>query len=138
MNGSQNFVLFIGRLLMGALFVVAGVRKAFYAYAGTITYMANNGVPMAEPLLIATIIVEIGGGLALILGWKTRSIATVLAIFVAIITPIFHGFWKFPDAQWVGQLNHFLKNLAVIGGLLYMAALGAGGMSLDGERRGRR
>jgi putative oxidoreductase len=98
--------------------------------------MTKNGVPMAEPLLVLTLVLEIVGGLVLILGWNTRWVATALAIFVAIITPIFHGFWNFPPEQYVNQLNHFLKNGAVLGGLLYIAAFGAGAMSVDG--RGRR
>lgn len=135
MSSSQSFVLFIGRALMGILFLVAGVRKAF-AFTGSAAYMSKNGVPMAEPLLVLALFLEIVGGLALIVGWNVRWVATALAIFVIVVTPIFHGFWNFPPEQYVLQLNMFLKNLAVIGGLFYIAAFGAGGMSIDG--RGRR
>lgn len=135
MSAGQSFVLFIGRALMGILFLVAGIRKSM-AFAGSAAYMTKNGVPMAEPLLILALFLEIVGGLVLILGWNTRWVAAALAVFVVVITPIFHGFWNFPADQYVGQLNLFLKNLAVIGGLLYIASFGAGGMSIDG--RGRR
>ncbi len=130
MNRPPSTVLLLGRLLVGALFLVAGLRKAM-SIAPTAGYMAKNGVPMAEVLVYGAVLLEILGGLALILGWKTRAVAWVLAIFVIVITPIFHGFWTFPPEQFVGKLNHFLKNLAVIGGLFYIASLGAGSISLD-------
>ena len=130
MNRPPSTVLLLGRLLVGALFLVAGLRKAM-SIAPTAGHMAKNGVPMAEVLVYGAVLLEILGGLALILGWKTRAVAWVLAIFVIVITPIFHGFWTFPPEQFVGQLNHFLKNLAVIGGLFYIASLGAGSISLD-------
>lgn len=130
MNSNPSGVLLIGRILMGLIFVVAGTRKAM-AVAGTVSYMAKNGVPMADVLVYGAILVEVLGGLALILGWKTRPVAWILAIFVLVITPIFHAFWTFPPEQYAGQLNHFFKNLAIIGGLLYVASFGPGSMSAD-------
>ena len=130
MNSNQSLALLVGRVLMGLLFLVAGIRKAM-AIAGTAGYMAKFGVPMAEVLVYATIALEILGGLALIIGWKTKPVAWVLALFIVVITPIFHGFWSYPPEQYVGQLNNFLKNLAIIGGLVYAAVFGAGSMSAD-------
>lgn len=130
MNSNASGLLLIGRILMGALFLVAGLRKSM-AIAGTAAYMAKNGVPMADVLVYGAVALEILGGLALILGWKTKPVAWILGIFVLVITPIFHAFWTFPPEQYVGQLNHFLKNLAIVGGLAYIAAFGAGAMSAD-------
>ena len=131
MNQSrQDKLQLLGRLLFGVLFIVAGVRKSM-AFAGSAAYMAKNGVPMAEELLVLTLILEIGGGLLLVLGWHTRLIAAVLALFVVVVTPIFHGFWTFEPALMANQLNHFIKNCAVVGGLLYVWAHGAGGISMD-------
>jgi putative oxidoreductase len=128
---TQNFLQLLGRVLLSAIFIVAGIRKAL-AFSGTVAYMTKNGVPFTEPLAVAAIVLEIGGGLILLLGWKTREIAIILAIFVAVITPIFHAFWTFEAALFPNQLNHFLKNLCVIGGLLYAAVSGPGKYSIDG------
>lgn len=130
LDSTQGTALLVGRILMAALFIVSGVRKAM-AFNASVAYMMKNGVPMAEFLLVLTLVLEIGGGLLLALGWKTRWISLVLAIFVAVITPIFHGFWAFDGAQFAAQLNNFLKNIAIVGGLLYFAVFGAGRLSLD-------
>ncbi len=135
MTSTQSMMLLLGRIMMATLFIVAGIRKALVFSAST-AYMAKNGVPMPEPLLVLTLTLEIGGGLLLILGWKTRWIASALAIFVLIITPIFHAFWTFEGAQYAAQLNNLLKNVAVIGGLIYFIVFGPGAMSVD-ERNGR-
>lgn len=133
MNPStQNFLMLLGRIAMSVIFIVAGIRKAM-AVAGTVAYMQKNGVPFAEFLAYCTIVLEIGGGLALLLGWKLRSVAAALAIFVLVITPIFHAFWTFEPAQYANQLNHFMKNLALAGGLIYMLVGGAGAYSIDGK-----
>ena len=130
---NQSKVMLVGRILMGLLFVVAAWSKTG-RFEGTVGYMAKNGVPMAELGLYAALALEYIGGALLILGWKTRWTALILAIFVAVITPIFHGFWAFEPAQMTGQLNHFLKNIAIVGGLLYFFVHGAGSMSVDGDK----
>jgi putative oxidoreductase len=130
---AQSWMLLAGRLLMAALFIVAGVRKAL-AFGASAAYMTKNGIPMSDALLVVALIIEIGGGLLLILGWKTRIVATALFVFVVVLTPIFHAYWTFEPAQMVAQLNNFLKNLGLMGGLLYMMVLGAGALSLD-ERK---
>ena len=130
---NQAKVMLVGRILMGLLFVVAAWSKSG-RFDGSVAYMAKNGVPMAELMLYAALILEFVGGALLILGWKTRWTAIILAIFVAVITPIFHGFWAFEPAQMTGQLNHFLKNISIVGGLLYIFAFGAGSKSIDGDK----
>ncbi|MSQ21029.1 MAG: DoxX family protein [Betaproteobacteria bacterium] len=133
-ESTQNFLQLLGRVLLSVIFIVAGIRKAL-SFAASVAYMAKNGVPLTEPLAVAAIALEIGGGLMLLFGWKTRYIAIVLAIFVAVITPIFHAFWTFEAAALPNQLNHFLKNLCVIGGMLYVAVSGPGKYSIDGNRK---
>jgi len=131
---TRDFLQLLGRILLSVIFLVAGIRKAL-SYAGTVAYMTKFGVPFTEPLAVAAIALEILGGLVLLIGWKTRSVAVLLAIFVAIVTPIFHAFWTVDAAGFANQLNHFLKNLCVIGGLLYVVAGGAGKFSVDGADR---
>ncbi len=135
-QSTQNFLQLLGRICLALIFIVAGIRKAL-AFTATVAYMAKFGVPFTEPLAVAAIALEILGGLALLLGWKTRSVAAMLAIFVVIITPIFHAFWTHEAATFGNQLNHFLKNVALIGGLLYVFVGGAGAYGLDGSDRRR-
>ncbi|MFM9884782.1 MAG: DoxX family protein [Burkholderiales bacterium] len=131
---TQNFLQLLGRIMLSLIFIVAGIRKAM-AFTGTVAYMTKFGVPFTEPLAVAAIALEILGGLALLLGWKTRSIAAILAIFVVVITPIFHAFWTVDAAAFGNQLNHFLKNACIVGGLLYVVAFGAGTYSIEGGDR---
>lgn len=127
---NQALVLLIGRLAMATIFIVVGIRKSM-GFAASVAYMTKNGVPIAEVLLPIWLAMEIGGGILLIIGWKVKWVALMYAISMIVITPIFHGFWSFDAAQFGNQLNHFMKNLAMFGGLLYMWVLGAGAYSVD-------
>jgi putative oxidoreductase len=119
-----------GRLLIATIFLVSGVRKAL-TYAGTVGYFTKLGFPVPEAFAVIAIVIEIGGALALIIGWRTRWIAWLMILFVAIATAMAHRFWEFDAAQFNNQLNHFLKNIALIGGLLFVAAFGPGRASID-------
>jgi putative oxidoreductase len=119
----------LGRLLIGALFIVSGIRK-YLAFGGSLAYMQGKGFPVNEIagypvvqlLLIGTIALEVVGGLMLITGIGARFAAIVLALFTLAAGVIFHNFWTIDDpAQFGNQLNHFLKNIAIVGGLLFVA-----------------
>jgi putative oxidoreductase len=84
-------------------------------------------------MAVLAILIEIGGAALLILGWQTRRISWLLILFVVIATAMAHRFWEFDAAQYANQMNHFLKNAAIVGGLLYVAVLGAGALSMDGK-----
>ena len=117
----------IGRVLMAAIFVLSGFGK-LAAPAATIGYIQAMGLPMAGAGLVAAIVVELGGGLLLALGYKTRLVALALAAFSVVTGLIFH--------HAVGDQNqmiHLLKNFAMAGGLLQVAAFGAGAYSLDAK-----
>ncbi|MGD2111977.1 MAG: DoxX family protein [Gammaproteobacteria bacterium] len=117
-----------GRLLLSALFILAGIHK-LGAWAGTQGYMESMSVPGALlPLVIA---LEIGGGLALLLGWRTRISAFLLAGFCGLSALLFHA-----DLADPLQSILFMKNLAVAGGLLTLLASGAGAWSVDAWQRG--
>ncbi len=120
----------IARILLAVLFLVSGIR-ALGAVAGTSGYIARLGVPMPEVATWMVIAVEIVGAILLIVGWQTRLAAWGLAAFVIVATYLAHQFWAVDPSQYVNQLNHFLKNLAVIGGLLLVAAYGPGRLALD-------
>jgi putative oxidoreductase len=129
---AQSQMLLIGRILLGLLFLVAGIRKIMF-YSGSVAYFTKLGFPAPEIMGVLAILIEVGGGALLLLGWQTRRISWLLVLFVAIATVMAHRFWEFDAAQYANQMNHFLKNVAIIGGLLYVAVLGAGGLSMDGR-----
>ena len=112
-----------GRVLLAALFLISGLGK-IGAYAGTAAYMSALGVPRALlPVVIAT---EVLGAIAIIVGWKTRITAFLLAGFTLLSALLFHN--NFADQI---QMIMFLKNVAIAGGFLLLVAYGAGDLSLD-------
>jgi putative oxidoreductase len=127
--GNAN-VLLAGRALMSAVFLVAGVRKILF-WGGQVGYFTKLGFPAPEFFTVVAIVVEIGAGLALLAGWKAKYAAWLLALFVLVATFMAHRFWEFDAAQAANQMNHFLKNLAIIGGLLFVAAFGPGRLAVD-------
>lgn len=132
LNAFQNPLSLIGRLLLALLFIPAGLSK-ISGFEGTVGYIASVGLPLPTLAAVGTIALEIGAGLMLALGWKTRWAALALAAFTLLATVIFHNFWAMPaDKAFVQQLM-FFKNIAVVGGLLVVAAFGAGRLSLDGR-----
>lgn len=126
----QNAGLFAGRVLLAQIFIVSGVRK-IANFSGTATYMANAGLPFVDVLLVLTIAIEVLGGLLLVLGWKTRWAAALIFVFLIPVTLVFHGFWAVPAAQVATQQIHFMKNLAIMGGMLLLAAYGPGDWALE-------
>ena len=126
----ESLAAFLGRIFLALIFVVSGVGK-ITGYAGTASYMASRGLPMVEVLLPLTIAVELGGGLMLALGWKTRWAAAALFLFLVPTTVIFHQFWGIDPKLVQMQKIHFLKNVAIMGGMLMVLAIGAGAWSVD-------
>jgi putative oxidoreductase len=116
----------VARVLMAQIFLLAGLQK-IAGYAGTQGYMESMGVPGA--LLPLVILTEVGGGIALIVGWRTRWAAAALALFTLLTAAIFHT--NFSDGT---QMIMFMKNLSIAGGLLFIAAHGAGAYALDTRR----
>ncbi len=122
---SKNVISLIARILLSAIFVWSGVNKVLDP-AGTQQYMAAKGIPLVGLLYLATVVVEVGGGLSVLLGYKARWGAIALALFLIPATLIFHT--NFADQM---QQIAFMKNLALIGGLLMIVQYGAGRISLD-------
>ena len=130
MNKFQPWGLLLGRLMLAYIFVMSGYGK-IGGFAGTAKYMASKAMPMIEPLLVATIVVELVAGLMLVVGWKARWAAWALFLFIIPTTLIFHAYWAVPPEQAYGQMIQFQKNLAIMGGMLYVALMGPGRLSLD-------
>ena len=128
----QNPLALASRLLLAALFLPAGIGK-ITGFAGTVGYISSVGLPM--PTVAAA--VEVLGALALIFGFGTRLAALALAIFTLVASFFFHAYWSLPADQQMMQQLMFFKNVGVTGGLLALAAFGAGGWSVDGRSAGR-
>jgi putative oxidoreductase len=118
---TSNTLFNIGRALLGALFLISGIGKIF-GFAGVAGWMASSGLPFASLLLVLTIAIEVIGGLLLVIGWQSRWAALALAVFLVPVTAIFHGFWSADDAHFQEQLTAFLKNAAILGGMLLVFA----------------
>jgi len=133
MNAMQNPLTLVGRIMLAVLFLPAGLSK-IGSFAGTAGYIASKGLPLPEVGAAIAIAVEVLGGLALILGFGTRWAALILAIFTVVAGVIFHNFWASPADQQMVQQIMFMKNIAVAGGLLLLAAWGPGSISVDAKR----
>ena len=129
----QNSSSLVGRLLLALLFLPAGLMK-IGGFAGTVGYIGSMGLPLPQLGAVLAIVVEVGGGLALLAGFGTRIAAIALALFTLVATVIFHAYWAMPAEQVMVQQLMFFKNIAVVGGLLVLAAHGAGAFSVDGRR----
>jgi putative oxidoreductase len=121
-----------GRILIALIFLLAGFGK-LTGFAGTVGYIASKGLPLPQLAAVGAIIVELGGGIMLVVGWKTRLAAAVIFAFTALTALIFHNFWSVPPEQAQNQMIHFMKNISMMGGLLYVVIHGAGALSLDGS-----
>ena len=128
----QRFVPTLARLLMCVIFLLSGFNKATH-FAGSEGFMRDHGMTTATGLLLVlAIIVEIGGGLALLFGFRVRAVSVVLFLYLIPTTLIFHNFWAVSDpATQHDQQLHFLKNLTILGGLLALSVAGAGVLSID-------
>lgn len=123
-----------GRILMAALFIPAGFSK-IAGFSGAVGYAASMGLPLAEVGVAIGLLVELVGGILLLIGWMTRPAALALALFTLVASFFFHAYWSLPADQAMLQQLMFNKNVAVVGGLLAFAAFGAGAFSVDVKGR---
>jgi len=132
-NSLQDITALVGRILIAYLFIPAGIGKLM-GFAGTVGYVASAGLPLPELGAALAIVVELGLGIALLLGYKTRVTALVMAVFTVATALFFHKYWSAPDAMKMMQQINFNKNIAIAGGLIALAGFGAGRLSIDGKR----
>ena len=133
MTPLQSTTVLVGRILLGLIFVLSGFAK-ISGFDGTAGYIASKGLPFPQLLAALTIVVELGGGLALIAGLYTRQAVVALAGFSLLTAVVFHNFWAAPQAEQMAQQINFMKNLAIAGGMLVVAAFGPGRLSVDARR----
>lgn len=125
----NRYGMLTGRILIALIFILSGFGKLTH-FDGTAAYMAANGLPMVKLLLPLTILLELGGGLLLAIGLFARPVAILMFLFLIPVTLVFHHFWNVPADQHQLQMIMFLKNLAIMGGMLYIATNGPGPLSL--------
>jgi putative oxidoreductase len=126
-----------GRLLIALIFLVSGWGK-IHAFDATAANMAARGMPLPQFLLVGAIVIELVAGALLVIGWKTRGAALARLMFVVPATLYFHNYWTFPPEQQRNQRNHFMKNVAIGGALIFIMGVGAGPLSIDNRRAARR
>lgn len=120
---AQRVLELVARGLLGLYFIVPGITKVT-GFAGTSEYMAAHGVPLVPFLLVLTIIIQIGGGLSLLAGFRTQLVAFVLAGLTLVISVFMHDFWNVEEAVQQGhETQNFIKNMAIMAGLLYVAGV---------------
>ena len=125
------------RTLLAAIFLISSIRHIM-GFAIVSALMARKGFPIPEVFLALTILLEIAGGLMLIVNWNARYAAWALAAFTLAAGSIFHGFWNVWAAspqEFNNEFNHFLKNVAIVGGLLLVATSRSDGKPLSGWAR---
>lgn len=135
MSFGESIAPVIGRCMLAALFVLAGLGK-LQKWDETAKSMAEHGIAAVGPLLALAIVVEVGAGLALIAGFRTRLMALVLFVFTLAVSFVMHDFWTITDNAELArmQMQLFAKNMAIAGGLLLLVGMGAGRLSFDGWR----
>ncbi|MGA9753400.1 MAG: DoxX family protein [Acidobacteriota bacterium] len=132
----ERYAPLIGRILLSVIFLFSAFGKVTH-FSGMEQFMASKGMPAVPVLLVLALLTEALGGLSLLLGFKARWGALLLFLFLIPTTLIFHDFWALTGAMRQDMQIHFLKNLAIMGGLLMVAANGPGAFSLDKPAKGR-
>jgi putative oxidoreductase len=124
--GAQRALLIIGRVLLGLYFIIPGITK-ITGWAAMSAYMELHGVPLIPVLLVVTIVLQIGGGACLAIGFRTQLIAFLLAGLTLLISLFMHDFWNVYEGTDQGhETQNFIKNMAIMAGLLYVAGSASG------------
>jgi putative oxidoreductase len=131
-TSAWQYLVPLGRALFALIFIMSGFGHFSSQVVG---YAASQGVPLPGLLVPLSGLMAIVGGLSVLLGYRTRIGALILLAFLVPVTFMMHNFWAVPDAmQAANQQAHFMKNIALIGGALFIAFFGAGPKSIDARR----
>lgn len=130
MNLQHPAVAFLGRLLITYIFATSGLAKIL-DWSGNVQYMSTRHLPMISVLLAIALVIEVVGSICLVTGLYARIAAFIMFLYLMTVTVLFHNYWAFSGMLAGTQETHFRKNLAIMGGLLMIAAQGAGKWSLD-------
>ena len=132
-DSSGSFTPLAGRILMSVMFLVSGFFK-IGGYTQLVGYAASKGLPMASVAIACAAVLELAGGLAILVGFQTKIAAWLLFVYLIPVTFLFHNFWALQGAAQQDNMIHFLKNVAIMGGLVILAANGPGPYSVDHSR----
>ena len=132
-NSSGSVVPLIGRILISPVFILSGIYK-ITAFSTMMGYAAAAHLPLPKVSLVCAAAIEILGGLAILTGFHTKRAVWILFLFLIPTTFLFHNFWTMQGADFQNNVSHFEKNVAIMGGLLILAAFGAGAYSIDSSR----
>lgn len=128
----------LGRLFLATIFLLSAVGNKIPQFSEVSEHMADEGVPAASFMLVGAIVFLLAGSVSLILGFKARIGATLLFVFLVLATYFFHDFWTMEGDAAAGEMIQFMKNLSMMGAMLFIAANGSGAMSLDGKLAGKK
>ncbi|MEL3889138.1 DoxX family protein [Ferrovibrio sp. MS7] len=134
MASLEKFAPLLGRILIALLFIPAGISK-LTGFAGTVGYIKSVGLPLPEVGAVIAILVEVVVAGAVLVGFKARYAALILALFTIAAAIGFHNFWAMEEAKVMLNRIQFFKNLAISGGLFFIVAYGAGPLSLDNRAK---
>lgn len=132
-NTSESIVPLAGRLLISTIFIFSGLSK-IPGHAAMAGFAASKGLPAADLAIWLAAAVEILGGLSILSGFQARIGAWVLFLFLIPTSVVFHNFWAMQGMEKMDNQAHFFKNIAIMGGLLFVATFGAGAYSIDAAR----
>ena len=131
----ENLIATTGRVLLGVYFILPGINK-ITDFEGNSQYMADHGMVLIPFFLLLTIVLQVGGGFALVAGYQTKIVAFILAGLTLVISIVMHDFWTMePGLQTSHETQNFVKNMAIMAGLLVAGGLGGGVWSLDNRRK---
>ena len=130
MNTNRDIAALVGRILLAAIFILGGWGK-IGGFEGTAGYIASKGLPLPQVGAAIAVVVELVGGIMLLVGFKARWAALAIFVFLIPTTFIFHAYWQLPADKQMVDFLAFWKNLAIMGGLLMVYAMGPGRLSVD-------
>lgn len=132
-ESAESAVPLIGRILISSVFLVFGVLKitTFGYYVGL---ASERGLPLPAAAIVAAAALEILGGLAILAGVQVRAVSWILFVYLIPTSILFHNYWALKGALRATMEAHFFKNMAIMGGLVFLARSGAGGYSIDALR----
>lgn len=120
----------LARFLVSALFLASGLMKITH-FADTSSMIAGIGIPLASLAAVMSIAIEVGGAIAIIVGWHTKLAAWLQFLYLIVVTVTLHKFWAATGAMQQDQIAHFMKNVSIMGALLILAGRGAGESAVD-------
>jgi putative oxidoreductase len=132
MNSANDITTLAGRILIAVIFLISGFFKVG-GYAQIVGYAAAMHLPAPGVAIAVAAAVELACGLAILAGFKTRFAAWLLFLYLIPVTYVFHNFWAVQGQEQQLQMVNFLKNVAIMGGLLVLSVNGAGAYSADGK-----